>query len=885
MIRFFLTSFFAFSLSQAAEKVVYITTETTDRQILNCTAEECIAITLSQLSESKNGYLNSNTTLIFLPGLHHLNFILTVSNLQNFSLTSSGNSSPRIVCTNNSRIVFNNSVNIRVSNLDFDGCGGNQAIHVEEFVFRNVNFIRSATALELIASSARIVNSSFVDSESVLRRPVKVRPCVNGNCKPNCNCTHQEHIEVKKGETFTVPLAVVDQVGNTVSGTVQTALKFSESGIAPGQLSREILAECTNMSFNVVSPHDSEELTLYASDRPYYDAEPSKMVVQLTFLPCSCPIGLQVSGDNATNCTCECHDMIKEYVEYCDRTTGLFVKKARSNVWISYINDTEPPALLVYLNCPYDYCVSSRVLVNLNEPNGADAQCAFNRSGLLCGACQPGLSLSLGSSRCLPCPSYWQVYLTFISLGAVLGGIALVVLMLFLNMTVAIGTISGLIFYANIVYTHRNILLPFQESNFFTVFISWLNLELGIDTCYFPGMDSFSKSLLQLVFPVYIILLVVLVIIISSRSSRFSNFIGKKDPVASLATLIFLSIIKFYDSYFYVNTRFSWLFYSNNSSEVLWLPDATLQLRAYKLIALIVIPTLLFVAVTVFTCLLCCTQLVRYCSRWNIFVNLKLHTFIEAYYIPFNRKHRYWIAVLIDIRLFLYILDLYQAIFYFIKSDPRFALTAIVFLVTGILVVKALHIRGRVYRKWPVDVLETLFFVNLLYITVFTWSSLDGANVDQKAVARSSVIFSFVLFLFIIFYHLYTYTSVFSKIKKKRPAHRLKRLLKWKNRTPSDPDAQRSHDDNGNDAGSIEELMDSELEDSTRSNENVTAGRNLAGPTVSEVELCNPLVTPSSSPKGDRERPHDCGVKGLKETQINGEEEEDRVPNFYVRWK
>ena len=59
-----------------------------------------------------------------------------------------------------------------------------------------------------------------------------------------------------------------------------------------------------------------------------------------------------------------------------------------------------------------------------------------------------------------------------------------------------------------------------------TVLVSWLYLELGIDACYFPGMDDNAKMWLQWAFPAYFILLVVLVIRFSSHSKNFSNFIG-----------------------------------------------------------------------------------------------------------------------------------------------------------------------------------------------------------------------------------------------------------------------------------------------------------------------------------------------------------------------
>ena len=54
------------------------------------------------------------------------------------------------------------------------------------------------------------------------------------------------------------------------------------------------------------------------------------------------------------------------------------------NYWIGYYNGS----YIIHPFCPYDYCLSpAKGVVNLNVINGADAQCALNRSGLLCGQC------------------------------------------------------------------------------------------------------------------------------------------------------------------------------------------------------------------------------------------------------------------------------------------------------------------------------------------------------------------------------------------------------------------------------------------------------------------------------------------------------------------
>ena len=185
------------------------------------------------------------------------------------------------------------------------------------------------------------------------------------------------------------------------------------------------------------------------------------------------------------------------------------------------------------------------VSINLDLPNGADTQCAHNRRGVLCGACQDNLSLSLGSLRCLPCHSHWPAVFVAILLAAIIAGILLVTALLVLNMTVATGMINGFIFYANIVAASSSVFFPSSEPSLTipTVFVAWLNLDIGIDVCFFDGLDAYIKTWLQLTFPLYIISLVIMVIIVSEYSPRFAQLIGKRDPIATLAIYTHFAIL------------------------------------------------------------------------------------------------------------------------------------------------------------------------------------------------------------------------------------------------------------------------------------------------------------------------------------------------------
>ena len=50
-------------------------------------------------------------------------------------------------------------------------------------------------------------------------------------------------------------------------------------------------------------------------------------------------------------------------------------------------------------------------------------------------------------------------------------------LLLVCKLTVATGTLSGLLFYANIIGPNRTIFLPIESTNALSIFIAWLNLD------------------------------------------------------------------------------------------------------------------------------------------------------------------------------------------------------------------------------------------------------------------------------------------------------------------------------------------------------------------------------------------------------------------------
>ena len=120
----------------------------------------------------------------------------------------------------------------------------------------------------------------------------------------------------------------------------------------------------------------------------------------------------------------------------------------------------------------------------------ADQQCNQNRTGTLCGQCQNGLSLMLGSNACKKCTNKYL----FILIVFVIAGILLIGFLTGLNMTVSDGKINGLLFYANVIKLNETVFFPKSYIPVISHFISWLNLDLGFEVCFFNGLNGYWKT-------------------------------------------------------------------------------------------------------------------------------------------------------------------------------------------------------------------------------------------------------------------------------------------------------------------------------------------------------------------------------------------------------
>ena len=587
---------------------------------------------------------------------------------------------------------------------------------------------------------------NFVDNLLNFTSSSAVRLCFCKDNHSDVDCSFQpDAVNVKRGEDFNLHIAAVDHVEHTLSDvTIHGYLTHKDGRLGIGMKSQVTTSlKCTTLTYRAYTILDlSQEILTMYPEGPCKDAEKSHRQIQINFLPCTCPIGFEESKSSSStvSCKCVCHHQLENIVANCDSSTHLIYRK--SDFWMTPFNVSGTTSFFVFQYCPFDYCLPAtvNVSINLKAQDGVDAQCNHNRSGILCRACRPGLSLSLGSSRCIDCPPYWPAFTVALTISALIAGIILTSAVLMLNLTVAAGTLNAVVFYANVVAANKSILSAFQERNVLTVLLAWLNLDLGLDVCYYKGLDTYAKTWIDFFFSFYINVLVVSVILVCKYSDKFAAFIGKRNPVATLATLILFSYAKLLQNIITV-VSFAVLKYPDNSSTIVWRPDASIMYLNGKHIPLFMLALIVFVIGITYTIVLFLWQWLLPLSGFKIFnwvQNTKISSFMDAYHAPYTPRNRYWTGLLLIARVILYTVSAVN-----VSGEPGINLLSVIVVVALLFILKF-----KLYKKWTIDFLETTIYVNLIllctgkiYILLSNKESED--HVILESISASVVIFTF----------------------------------------------------------------------------------------------------------------------------------------------
>lgn len=613
-----------------------------------------------------------------------------------------------------------------------------------------------------------ISNVRYQTSDSISSLPARVCSCANN--LPNCTTRSLTITLVRKGQLFNVSVAAVDQVGSPLRAVIRAYPSSVEDDI--DRRNRTQYAEqCTNLSYSVFSPNDFSALNLYP-DGPCRSSELSQLRLMLNFTPCSCPIGFEISPtDSDTHCQCICdHLIFPQYISGCSEPYIM----RKINSWINHRLDSETNKSTYSIGriCPFRYCYG-QTEIDLSTEYGFEAQCIEGRRGVLCGRCSENYSIALSGKRCVRCPHIWPLLLVVEVLGAFLAGLGLVISIMAINFTVAIGTINGFIFYVNILNVFDMIFLPFDETNFPELMIEWLNLDPGLDVCFFPANTIYSHGWIRLLFPLYIISIVILIIVVSQRSVRFSQLIGKRSPIAVLATLILLCYGNFLQTSLLVLSPSVITNVNSDRSynELVWLLDGNIKYLGAKhvplfLVALFILSVAIAYKIIIFSWQWVVRSPKVWILKWTN--NQKFNEFIKAYQAPYSDEHRYWTGLLLLVRVVLTLISIFTA-----STNPDISVLFMI-VTLGILLLYKISFAKKLYKKWSVDVLETVLIFNLFVLTTITYFTNDDNT--ERVLAYLSISLTVLLLLMTIAYHIYAYVLVsrFPNLKWRKRSFSLK---------------------------------------------------------------------------------------------------------------
>ena len=287
-----------------------------------------------------------------------------------------------------------------------------------------------------------------------------------------------------------------------------------------------------------------------------------------------------------------------------------------------------------------------------------------------------------------------------------------------------------------------------HTTNILTVFIAWINLDLGIETCFYDGMDTYAKTWLQFVFPLYVWGLVMTVIIVSHYSIRISAILSNS-TVAVLATLILLSYTKILRTIIAALSH-TLMEYPKNSQVAVWLLDGNIGYLSSKHIPLFIAALVFLIFLFLpYTLVLLFGQWIRK-SRLKIFSlinNYRILFFLEAYHAPYTEKHRYWTGLMLTLQCLLFLVFAFNTF-----GNPSINLLCIG-LTSAILLIPNSLLANRIYKSFFLNVLELSVNINLCTVAMATFY-VRSAGGNQNAVTFTSISAAFVTFLGIVTYHL-----------------------------------------------------------------------------------------------------------------------------------
>ena len=490
-----------------------------------------------------------------------------------------------------------------------------------------------------------------------------------------------------------------------------------------------------------------------------------------------CPLGFIL--DNITTGDCVCSPALYAFAKdisipmTCSIQTQTFTRSSITVSWAGRIEIEDGINVFgISRSCPLGHCmanpafdhfVSTReaelfVAYQINDKVYETPLCINDREGPLCGKCKDGLSVVFGSEKCIRCSNKW-IWTALVQMA--LSSIAVYFLFV-LRLTLTTGTLNGIIFYAqaangglfDLLSLHSDVDIISTATEKVVqavyVFLSILNLNLGLHVCFYDGMTELWKVGLSLVFPIYLLIIVVILIVLSRYSTWLSNKISHSS-VQVLVTIVHLSFSRLLLTIIYVFT--SSIEYTSNKHYRVWYRDGAVEYMGQSHRILVIISLILTIPLVLpyIAFFFLAKPLIRHSPKANHY----LRPVFEAILAPYKEGKHHWFVARVLLLIIIYIL---YTVYKTVHGSVLYISVAA--LLASFLIGQALF---QPFKNKLINLLDCwlMFNLTLIYVTL-SYINLREATIFSVV----AVFLVFLTFLVILLYHILWVSGLLIKIRR-----------------------------------------------------------------------------------------------------------------------
>uniref|UniRef100_A0A1X7TKK9 Uncharacterized protein n=1 Tax=Amphimedon queenslandica TaxID=400682 RepID=A0A1X7TKK9_AMPQE len=583
-------------------------------------------------------------------------------------------------------------------------------------------------------------------------------------------CMEKNMHEIHPGGSIHIPINVTDQNGSLTFAVVTVTpvekgnflkklnwwfLDYQGSFVIKGK------NNCTTVNLTI---HTTDVATLNKESMLLLSILQGNNIVEVGVKLKSCPFGfiLNMTG------SCVCSDLITKFNRQikCDIESNAFIKSADLIVWMG---NSSYNFSIAYCHPSYCNIGSQMDSIQLNSSGsylGSTANstislplCYGSRTGEACGECISNYSVVFGSTECKDCSS---IFWPFTAILYIIAGPLLVLLLYTLKLTLTTGTLNGIIFYAQIanigIVHYLNI--PCNECTKelvylirpASVFISWLNLNLGFPLCFCNGMTEIWKAGLSLLFPVYLILIVGLLIILSRYSVTISNCFSRSS-IQVLVTIVHLSFTKLLQSVLEVFSSAKIFIEGIDVPKIVWYNNGFIEYNSESHRWLMVVTSIVagLILIPYFIVMLLGNFLLKF-DRLREYIR----PFYEAIHAPYRRNKWYWFAIHQLFVLFTYVSETFSK-----GRVPLFLSLLLIYHILLYLQTKLAPFRYKTLNWLNLMILLALNIVFLVSHFMYLTDVSPKQLVMFFAIANYPII---AVFMMIIAYHILLVTNKVNRV-------------------------------------------------------------------------------------------------------------------------